>query len=184
MKGIHWWPEDSQSQRSSNAQSFSMPWHHHGNYTPASTKLKGGYTGITLSVCPSVLPSQGQIFYHDDVMKWKHFPCYWPFVRGIHRLPVNSPHKGQWRGTLMFSLIWVWMNGWVNNREAGDLRHHRTHYDVTVMWQQPLHKSPSRAGYGVAIVSNVEKIDHLLFWDKTVHRAVVWSMELPSSLLI
>ena len=35
---------------------------------------------------------------HDDVIKWKHFPRYWPFVRGIHRPPVNSPHKGQWRG--------------------------------------------------------------------------------------
>ena len=34
---------------------------------------------------------------HDDVIKWKHFPRYWPFVRGIHRSPVNSPHKGQWR---------------------------------------------------------------------------------------
>ena len=32
---------------------------------------------------------------HDDVIKWKHFPRYWPFVRGIHRSPVNSPHKGQ-----------------------------------------------------------------------------------------
>ena len=30
---------------------------------------------------------------HDDVIKWKHFPCYWPFVRGIHRWPVNSSHK-------------------------------------------------------------------------------------------
>ena len=37
-----------------------------------------------------------------------------------HRPPVNSPHKGQWRGALMFSLICVWINGWVNNREAGD----------------------------------------------------------------
>ena len=43
--------------------------------------------------------------YHDDVIKWKHFSRYWPFVRGIHRSPVNSPHKGQWRGALMFSLI-------------------------------------------------------------------------------
>ena len=42
---------------------------------------------------------------HDDVIKWKHFPRYWPFVRGIHRSPVNSPHKGQWRGALIFSLI-------------------------------------------------------------------------------
>ena len=33
--------------------------------------------------------------YHNDIIKWKHFPRYWPFVRGIHRSPVNSPHKGQ-----------------------------------------------------------------------------------------
>ena len=70
---------------------------------------------------------------HDDVIKWKHFPRYWPFVRGIHRFPVNSPHKYQWRGALMFSLICVWINGWVNNREAGDLRRYRAHYDVLVM---------------------------------------------------
>ena len=70
---------------------------------------------------------------HDDVIKWKHFPCYWPFVRGIHRFQVNSPHKGQWRGALMFSLICVWINGWVNNCEAGDLRPYRAHYDVTLM---------------------------------------------------
>ena len=70
---------------------------------------------------------------HDDVIKWNHFPRYWPFVRGIHRSPVNSPHKGQWRGALMFSLICVWINGWVNNREVGDLRRHRGHYDVIVM---------------------------------------------------
>ena len=70
---------------------------------------------------------------HDDVIKWKHFPRYWPFVRGIHRSPVNSPHKGQWRRALMFSLIYVWIKGWVHNREAGDLRCYRTHYDVTVM---------------------------------------------------
>ena len=45
--------------------------------------------------------------YHDDVIKWKHFPRYWPFVRGIQQSPVNSPHKGQWRGALMFS-SWGW----------------------------------------------------------------------------
>ena len=53
-------------------------------------------------------PSHSQ---HDDVIKWKHFPRYWPFVRGIHRSPVNSPHKGQWRGALMFSLICTRING-------------------------------------------------------------------------
>ena len=71
--------------------------------------------------------------YHDDVIKWKHFPRYWPFVRGIHRLPANSPHKGQWRRALIFSLICARINGWVNNRESCDLRRRRVHYDVNVM---------------------------------------------------
>ena len=53
-----------------------------------------------------------------------------------HRSPVNSPHKGQWRGALMFSLICVWLNVWVNHREAGDLRHYRAHNDVSVMLHQ------------------------------------------------
>ena len=70
---------------------------------------------------------------HDDVIKWKHFPRYWPIVRGIHRSPVNSPHNGQWRGALIFTLICVWINGWVNNCEAGHLRCYHAHYDVSVM---------------------------------------------------
>ena len=55
-------------------------------------------------------------------------------MRGIHRSPVNSPHKGQWRGALIFSLSSAWINGWVNNGEAGDLRRHGAHYAVIVMW--------------------------------------------------
>ena len=74
---------------------------------------------------------------HDDIIKWKHFPRYMPLVRGIQRFPVNSPHKSQWRGALMFSLICARMNGWVNNVEAGDLRRHRVHYDVIVMSSVP-----------------------------------------------
>ena len=48
------------------------------------------------------------------------FPCYWTFVKRIHQWPVDSPHKGQWRGALMFSLICGWTNGWANNRATGD----------------------------------------------------------------
>ena len=71
--------------------------------------------------------------YHDVVIKWKYFLRYWPFVRVIHRSPVNSPYKGQWSGAFMLSLICAWMNRWVNNREAGDLKRYRAHYDVIVM---------------------------------------------------
>ena len=70
---------------------------------------------------------------YDDIIKWKHFPCYWTFVRGIHWSLVNSPHKGQSHGALMFSLTNSWMKSWVNNREAGDLRRHCADYDVIVM---------------------------------------------------
>ena len=90
---------------------------------------------ILLALCEG--SSQGasdmESVSQDDVIKWKHFPRYWPFLWGIHRSPVNSPHKGQWRGALMFSLICIWINGWVNNREAGDLKCYRAHYDVVVM---------------------------------------------------
>ena len=66
-------------------------------------------------------------------MKWKHFPRYKPFARGIHWSPVNSPHKRQWRGALMFSLFCAWTNSWANNENTCDLRRHRAHYDVTLM---------------------------------------------------
>ena len=61
---------------------------------------------------------------------------------GEFTVPVNSPHKGQWHWALVFSLICVWINGWVNNREAGELRWHRGHYDVNVMWLSWRFKSP------------------------------------------
>ena len=95
---------------------------------PVRTKV---YVYIYAPIRPYVLTRS----IHEEVIKWKHFSRYWPFVRGIHRSPVNSPHKGQWPGALIFSFICAWMNGWVSNREAGDFRRHRAHSDVTVMYQ-------------------------------------------------
>ena len=60
-----------------------------------------------------------------------------PFVRGIHRSPVDSPHKCQWCGALTFSLICAWTNGSESNRYADDLKRHCAHYDVTVMASHP-----------------------------------------------
>ena len=65
---------------------------------------------------------------HDNVIKWKHFRVTGPLC-----LEFTSLHKGKWHGALMFSLISNWLNSWVNNREAGDLRRHRADYYVTVM---------------------------------------------------
>ena len=55
---------------------------------------------------------------HDDVINWKHFPRYWPFVRGIHRSPVNSPEKGQWHRALMF-FFYVRLNKWLSKQSLG-----------------------------------------------------------------
>ena len=76
-----------------------------------------------------------------DFSCWRHlmetFSVYSPFARGIHRSLVNSPHKGQWRGALTIFLICAWTNSWVNDRDAGDLRHNHAHYDVIVMLVRP-----------------------------------------------
>ena len=67
---------------------------------------------------------------------WRHqmetFSALLAICAGNSPVPVNSPHKGQWREALKF-FICSWIKGWVNNGEAGDLRRHRAHYDVPVM---------------------------------------------------
>ena len=69
---------------------------------------------------------------HDGIIKWKHFPYYWPFVRGIYMWPMDSPHKNEWCRALILPLICAWTNSW-DVRGAGDLRCHCTYYDITVM---------------------------------------------------
>ena len=89
------------------------------------------------------------------------FPRHWPFGRGIHRSPVNSPHKGQWRGALMFSLICIWINSWVKNRDAGDLRRHLAHHDVTVMFYCIRRCQPCTYLYWTVRVVRFKQNDHV-----------------------
>ena len=92
---------------------------------------------IVLLICQHtsyVLPHT--CLYVSALTWWRHqmetFSALLALGVGNSRSPVNSPHKGQRRGALMFSWICTWINGWYN-REAGDLRHHHAHYDATVM---------------------------------------------------
>ena len=113
---------------------MSAPWTLLSGYTHTltCTSVQRHYHKVKAQPQPHTLDLHTALnCNHDDVIK--HFPRYWPFVRGNHRSPVNSPHKGQWRGTLMFSLICARINGWVSNDEAGGLRRQRAHYDVIVM---------------------------------------------------
>ena len=61
------------------------------------------------------------------------FPALLTFCEGNSPVIGEFPHKVQWRGALMSSLICAWTNGWANNADAGDLRRYRAHYDVTVV---------------------------------------------------
>ena len=89
-------------------------------------------TCITCNFSPKKSKSTGTPWWRHQM---ETFPRCWPFVRGIHRSPVNFPHKGQWHGVLIFSFICAWTNDWANNREAGDFRRHRAHYGVIVMFK-------------------------------------------------
>ena len=114
-------------------------WHHNNDRHRVSCHLlwRSDMSGIIVFRCMGglllfhvwMLTNRLSIRSHDDVIEWKNFPRYCPFV-----LPVNSPQKGLWRGALMFSLICAWINGWVSNNKAGDLRRHRANYDITVKW--------------------------------------------------
>ena len=93
---------------------------------------------------------------------WRHqmetFSALLALCAGNSPVPVTSPHKGQWRGSVMFSLIYAWINDWINNREAGDLRRHRGHYDVIVMIQGNLD------GYGLLMAWPRHLPGHLQWW--------------------
>ena len=77
------------------------------------------------------------IFFLCVCTWWRHqmetFSTLLAICAGNSPVPGEFPHKGQWHGALMFSLICVWINDWVNNRETGDLWHYHAHYDITVM---------------------------------------------------
>ena len=112
---------------------------------------------VTTCPCPwyLLLAQHSSLNKHINLIQyqgtwWRHqmetFSALLALCAGNSPVPVNSPHKGQWRGALMFSFICVWINDWVNNREAGDLRRHRGHYDVNVMKSGALFRTRTVVG--------------------------------------
>ena len=93
---------------------------------------------------------------------WRHqmeaFSALLALCAGNSPVPVNSPHKGQWRGTLMFSFICTWIHGWVNTCDAGDLRRHRGHYDANVMNHEPSSQIQRRALSSIMYLYQITKL--------------------------
>ena len=112
--------------------------------------------GVITNPCPDLSTVSANICTKDTT--WFCKKCCWIYgfdfmvmlsnenifhitghCEGNHLSLVDSPYKGQWCAALMFSLIWPWTNGWANNRDAGDLRCHHAHCDITVnvfAWQE------------------------------------------------
>ena len=88
---------------------FEMTKRSRGIYSCASC-----VDSLAHGICGSIF--RCVISHYNDVMmasKAENASIWWPFVWGIHRSPVDATHKRQWRGSLMFSLIWAWINRWV-----------------------------------------------------------------------
>ena len=112
------------------------------NSQPVNTGSESGDS--TILICLHTNWPKAFILHGKDVCVhrhtwWRHqmeiFSALLAICARNSPVPVNSPHKGQWHGALMFSLICVWVNGWVTNGEAGDVRRYRAHYDVIVMYR-------------------------------------------------
>ena len=113
MRGIHRWPVNSPHKWPVTRKNVPIWWRHHNNFSHSWDTTDLWNMTWWCSLWERYPYSWGR-------HQMETFSRYWPFVRGIHRSPVNSPHKGQWRGAFMFSMICAWINRWVNNRETGD----------------------------------------------------------------
>ena len=102
----------------------------------------------------------------DCVACWRHqmetFSVLLAICAGNSPVTGEFSSQSQWRWVLMFSLICAWINGWVNNREAGDLRRHRAHYNVTILYQE-LMRFQNQIKMGVTLEAGFHWSDYLVF---------------------
>ena len=139
-------------QEQRNHQSFRLLAHYVGNpLVNSSSKITSNAESISISWClngksgPSRKSTAWCFNSTQPLPSWWYFHIVTSSNGNIFRItgPLCGestsecpPHKGQWRWAFMFSLICAWINSWVNTREAGDLRRHCAHHDVTVMYQE------------------------------------------------
>ena len=142
------------AQMASKAENVSIWWCHHGNAFLQMMILNLRFSTIIDCLCHCILTKLSTTLAEKAhksavcIIRCRVLPKSFAHTWCHHQMETfsallaicegNSPHKGQWCGALMFSLIYTWTNGWVNNRDASDLRCHYTHYDVTVMYNMAM----------------------------------------------
>ena len=159
---ISWWPISTNSW-----------WRHDMETFFTLLALYGGNPTVTGGF-PKQRAYNAGFEVHDDVIKWKHFPRNWPFVRGIHRSPVNSPHKGQWRFDVFFDLClnkrlskqsWGWwfeMPSWLLWRQCNVLCYSTPPVSMKHIRRRYIHVSSKH--FSPREVNHILYIVASLFW--------------------
>ena len=119
VSGIHRWSVNSSHKGSVTQKMFPFDDVIMSMYDSIALVVHEEFHLPTLSRYREIISTCSKIFPWSAELKscWKNIfriiyrkicPTHWPFVRGIHQSPVNFPHKGRWRGALIFSLICTW----------------------------------------------------------------------------
>ena len=138
------------------------------------TSSNGNIIRVTGHLCREFTPHKGQwrsfdVFFDLRLNKrlgkqwWRHQMETLSALLAI--CAGNSPHTKASDGALVFSLICAWINGWVNNGEASDLRRHHAHYDVPVM----SHPKSNQDRVKVTNFKKMAKIKNLEFCKENLH---------------
>ena len=91
-------------------------------YQPVARWATWFFFELLRNACSMMSSSNGNIFPITGPLCGEFTSHWW--------IPLT---KASDRELWWFVLIYYWTKSWVNNRYAGDLRHHHTHYDFTVM---------------------------------------------------
>ena len=107
--------------------------------------------------------------WHYFVEFMKNMPCGNSYLMLFMTLDVHSDlmvAEGFYTSPTCSSLTCAWTNGWASSRDVGDLRCHRTHYGVTVMFEWMDNLIPQFTGH--VIFRNI--LLAVPFW----HSSTVW----------
>ena len=100
--------------------------------------------------------------------------------------PVTGEFPSQRPVTRYFdgTLTCAWTNSWVNNRDAGDLRRHRTHYGVTAMTRNRIKRSRHEDTFAIRFLSTANRWSNL--YDKILIDSewMIWFLSLGYNLSI
>ena len=133
-----------------NYFAYLLLWTHN----PQIRNLTKHYNDVTMGTIASQITSLTIVYstVYSDVDKRKHqSSASLAFVRGIHRGPVNSPHKWPWRGKCFHLMTSSWIR-------ANPTYFIVSFYRVPVGWCEGTEKGHSVLGDSYDTLSHTERV--------------------------